>query len=183
MQDLEDKLAKATDAKEIATLKKSRADLIEQALPSLKETADRQLWTRQLIDTLSEGVQTGSNPDGLTRLKELEKKLADGTDKELASYACFSAMTAEYIKAQSSGDDFTKTQAKWLADLRAFVTANPKSPETADALQHLAIDAEFAAKEDDAKKLYGQISAEFPQSQRRQEGRGVDSPGSIRWAS
>jgi hypothetical protein len=164
LQEIEAKLAKATPA-EVAGLKKQRADLIERALPTLKETSDRVLWTRQLIDSLSEGVQTNTYPEGLTRLKDLEKKLALGSDKELVSYARFSAMTAEYILAQSdSKADFTKVQSTWLENLRGFVKEHPKSSETSEALLHLAIDSEFAGKEDDAKKLYAQIATEFPQS-------------------
>ena len=140
--------------------------MIEKALPTLKEAEDRVLWTRQLIDTLSEGVQTGTNPEFLARVKELEKKLADGTEKDLIPYARFSSMTAEYILAQSDPKaDFTKVQSNWLEGLRAFTTAFPTAMESSEALLHLAIDSEYAGKEDDAKKYFTQISTQFPTSQ------------------
>lgn len=166
LQALDAKLQTATSTAELSTIKKQRADLIERALPTLKEAEDRVLWTRQLIDTLSEGVQTGTNPEFLARVKELEKKLADGSEKDLIPYARFSSMTAEYILAQSDPKaDFTKVQSTWLEGLRAFTTAFPTAMESSEALLHLAIDSEYAGKEDDAKKYFTQISTQFPTSQ------------------
>lgn len=163
LQELDAKLGKATTKEELAAIKKQRADLIERVLPTLKEAEDRNLWARQLVDTLSEGVQSGTNPEFLARLTALQKPSLDGSDKDIASYARFSAMTAEYILSQNDPKgDFTKIQAKWLDDLRAFVKEFPAAAETPEALLHLAIDAEFAGKDEDAKTLYTQIGTQFP---------------------
>lgn len=163
LQELDAKVAKATTREELATIKKQRADLIEKALPTLKESEDRVLWSRQLVDTLSEGVQSGTNPDFLTRLAELQKFLLNTNEKDVASYARFSAMTAEYILAQNNlkDNDFTKVQSTWLENLRGFIKEFPTSPETSEALLHLAIDSEFAGKEDEAKTYYNQIATQF----------------------
>src|SRR5678815_3438070 len=113
--------------------------------------------------------RSGTNPEFLARLKELDKKLSEGVDKEankeLLPYARFSLMTAEYIKEQNNPKgEFVAVQTKWLEDLRSFVKAFPAAPESGDALLHLAIDAEYSGKEDEAKKLYGLIVTQFPQS-------------------
>lgn len=164
LEDIDGQITKATDSKQLAVLKKKKCDLIENAVAGLTKPEDREIWIRQLIDTCAEGAQTNSYPDGLARLKDLEKKLT-GNDKELAPYCRFSVITSEYMSAMNGPDgakDFNKIQAKWIDDLKLFVGAYPKSKEAADALSHLAIDSEFSGKEDDAKKLYNEIATNFP---------------------
>ncbi|MCE9605001.1 MAG: redoxin family protein [Planctomycetia bacterium] len=166
LEENEKKTSQASDAKQLAALKKERADLIEKNLAGLDKAEDREIWIRQLIDTCSDGAQTGSYPEGLARLQELEKKLAVGNDKEHVPYARFSIITSVYMSAMNAKDaNFNKTQGEWLDNLRQFVKDFPKSKEAAEAISHLAIDSEFAGKEDDAKKLYTQIVQEFPKEQ------------------
>jgi len=162
LSDVEKEIDAERDPKKLALLKAKKADIIERALPGFEKPEDREIWIRQLIDTLGEGAQTGTYSEGLPRLVALEKKLAGGTDKALAPYARFSVITAEYMAAMTAKEDFNKVQAAWLVGLRQFVKDFPTSKEAADALSHLAIDAEFAGKEDDARALYKQILAEFP---------------------
>lgn len=172
---IDEETTKTNDPKQLAALKKRKCDLIENTLLGLTKPEDREIWIRQLIDTCAEGAQTNSYPEGLSRLKDLEKKLA-GNDKEHAPYCRFSVITSEYMSAMNGPDgakDFNKIQAKWLDDLRAFIDAYPKSTEAADALSHLAIDSEFAGKEDEAKKLYGQIVSNFAGTSTAAKGAGA----------
>lgn len=164
LAEIDEQITKTNDSKQLAVLKKKKCDLIENAVAGLTKPEDREIWIRQLIDTCAEGAQTNTYPDGLARLTALEKKLA-GNDKENAPYCRFSVITSEYMSAMNGPEgakDFNKIQAKWLDDLKLFVGAYPKSKEAADALSHLAIDSEFAGKEDDAKKLYTEIATNFP---------------------
>jgi peroxiredoxin len=161
---LDEEIGKTNDPKQLAVLKKKKCDLIENALAGLTKPEDREIWIRQLIDTCAEGAQTNTYTDGLARLKDLEKKLI-GNDREHAPYCRFSVITSEYMSAMNSPEgakEFNKIQAKWLDDLKLFVKDFPKSKEAADALSHLAIDSEFAGKEEDAKKLYTEIAVNFP---------------------
>lgn len=175
LDELDAKIEKAASKDERSAAKTKRADLIEQLLPTLKEDEDRALWTRQLVDTLSEGVQTRTNPDFLKRLKDLEKKLSDDGRKELVPYVRYGTMMSEYMLATSDpqGGDFVKIQAKWLEDLQNFVKEFPSAVESADALLHLAIDAEYSGREDAAKQLYSAIGAKFPQAAQAKKATGA----------
>jgi len=174
LDELDKKIEKATSKDERTAAKKQRADLIEQLLPTLTVAEDRALWTRQLVDTLSEGIQTQTNPEFLKRLQDLEKKLNDEGRKELAPYARYGAMMSEYMLAASDPNGkFVEVQAKWLENLQGFVKAFPTAVESADALLHLAIDAEYSGKEDDAKKLYSVIATQFPQAAQAKKATGA----------
>jgi hypothetical protein len=108
------------------------------------------------------------------RLKELEKTLINQERKELVPYARFSGMMAEYIVATSAPNaPFVDIQAKWLEDLRNFVKEFPTANESAEALLHLSIDAEYSGKEDDAKQLYGVIASKFPQAPQAKKAAGA----------
>jgi hypothetical protein len=159
--------ADPADTAKVAPIKQQRVALIEKLLPSLKEKDDRVLWSRQLIDTLAEGVSSGTNPDYASELARIEKKLADGPDSELATYAKFSAMTADYIRQTSdpaAAQKFNVIHEAWLKALDGFVKAHPKAPEAAEALLHIAIDAEFAGNEQAAIGHYTTITSNFPQA-------------------
>ena len=121
-------------------------------------------WTRQLIDSCSEGAESRAYPEGHHAAEGLRKEApADGADKDLVAYARFRSMTTEYMIAQSApGADLNEDPSGWLDSLRTFVKDFPTSSETPDALLHLAIDAEFSGKEQEAKELYTQIVTQFP---------------------
>ena len=159
----------AGDAAKAASLKKQRVAKIESLIPGLKAKEDRVLWTRQWVDALAEGISERTNPEFQDELKRVEKKIADGSEAELATYARYSGMTANYIAqtndpANGNANNFPAIHKAWLDALDAFVKANPKAPETPEAMLHLAIDAEFAGKDKEAIDLYTQIAKDFPQA-------------------
>jgi len=161
-----DAAAQKAETEKVKKLKVERVALIEQLLPNLKEKEDRVLWTKQLVDTLTEGLTSNTNPEFDAELKRIEKKVAGGLDSELATYAQFSAMQAEYIRQTSApnANNFQAIQDNWLKTLNAFVTANPKAPETAEALLHLAIESEFAGNQQVSIGHYTAIQTNFPQA-------------------
>lgn len=158
--------ARASTPKEQARLQAQRADLLEQIAQKADRPEDRVLWLRQLADTVSAAVQSGSYPDGAKRLKSLFERLqkTEGSE-DLAAYVRFRQLTADYgLSLQAEKADFGKIQSEWLKNLETYVKDYPDGPDTSEALLQLAIAQEFAGQEAEAKKWYGQITKRFPQT-------------------
>ena len=153
---LDAKIAKAT-GKDLSKLHAERADLIEKFAEALSGE-DRAMWYKQLADSVSVAAQADAYPEGVERLKVLSEKLAK-SDGELASYVFFRHLTADYYSKIQHTTDYPKVQEEWLANLKKFVEAYPKSNDAAEALLQLGIAEEFAGNEENAKKWYGQASA------------------------
>ena len=118
---------------------------------------------------LSAAAQSGNYPDGIERLKALLEKLeGSDTDKNLVAYIKFRQLTTSYVLSlQAAKADTAKIQAiqaKWLKTLENFVADYPTAPDSAEAMLQLAISHEFGGQEDDAKRWYGRIVAEFPEA-------------------
>ncbi len=62
----------AAGPKALADYNRKRADLLEELAGLARTDAEREQWTKQLIDGLTAAVQTGQFPDGLARLKKIE---------------------------------------------------------------------------------------------------------------
>jgi len=144
----------------------SRADLLEKLADGAENEQDRGQWVRQLADTVSAAVQSGTYAAGVDRLKDLHGRLgAKSEDAELASYVQFRSMTAAYSQSlQKPGVDFAKVQEQWRKDLEDYVAANPKTADSAEALLQLGIAQEFAGEEDNALKAYDNILQNFPKT-------------------
>jgi thiol-disulfide isomerase/thioredoxin len=143
-----------------------RAELLEKMADAAKTPEDRAMWLRQLADMISAAVQSGESADGAERLKALFEKLEKSdADKALASYVKFRQLTADYVLAmQAKKADYSKIQAEWLKTLEKYINDYPTAADTAEAMLQLAISQEFVGQEDDAKKWYGRIVKEFPDS-------------------
>ncbi len=142
-----------------------RAELLEK-IASEADDEQRPTWYRQLADTLSAAVQSGSYPGGIERLNALHEKLAaNDKDDQLAFYVQYRALTAEHSQALSDPDgNFAQIQAKWVADLKKFVEAGKKNPDSADAMMELAMAQELNGNETEALHWYEQLIKEFPKS-------------------
>ena len=68
------------------------------------------------------------------------------------------------LSLQAPKADFAKMQAEWLKTLEQYIADYPAAPDAAEAMLQLGIAREFAGQEDDAKKWYGRIVQEFPDS-------------------
>ncbi len=142
-----------------------RADLLEKIAAAAKTPEERGMWLRQLADMVGAGVQMGTCPDGAERLKKLFEQVSADKDKGLAGYVKFRQLTADYVLSmQAPKADYAKIQSEWLKTLEQYVGDYPQTPDAAEAMLQLAISEEFAGQEDDAKKWYGRIVAEFPDS-------------------
>jgi thiol-disulfide isomerase/thioredoxin len=155
----------AADPKEQGTIAAQKAAVMQEIASIVTTPDDRAQWIRQTADFISATVQQGIWPDGVDRLAELHAKLAkDPAGEELAAYAEFRHLTAQYGAALAKGEQFDKVQATWLANLEKFVKDHPKSADTAEAMLQLAMAQEFAGQDEEAKKWYGEIRTSFPDS-------------------
>jgi peroxiredoxin len=137
-----------------------------QRLAAIAQEKDRDQWYRQLADMLSVATQTGSFPQGLERLDQLQKSLAEaGASDDAIAHAVFQRMWAEYVTTlREPGGETAKVQEKWLQDLQGFVGKYPKSSDAADALLQLGSYQEFAEKTEEATKWYKQLVTDFPKA-------------------
>lgn len=164
LESIDGKLARATDAKEVAVLNERRADVVERLVASATTAEERDTWTRQLVDTVSVAVQSGAYPDGLVRLQKLAKTLAQskGSQSEaLRAYTEYQLIGTEYIARQSPDADFAKIQEWWLDELNDFADRYPNARETAQAKLQLGLSKEFEDQEREALGYYKEVVRDF----------------------
>jgi hypothetical protein len=146
-----------------------------QKLSEITPARDRDQWVRQLIDVLSVAITSGSYPQGVQQLEELQKKLTDaGADADLIAHAVFQRLWSQYSLSQrDTTADPAKSQAKWLEDLQAFVGQYPKSTDAAEALYQLGFYQEIFAKPEDSAKWYKQLVETFPNARPAEKAQGA----------
>ncbi|MBP89704.1 MAG: thioredoxin [Planctomycetaceae bacterium] len=166
LEKIDEQSAATTSTATLATLNRSRADVLEKIAAQATKLEDRMNWVRQFADTVSAAVQSGEYPKGIQRLESMMSKLAKDKDaSSLVPYVKFHHMTAEYgQKLQKPNADFVKIQGQWVKDLEAFVKAYPKSESTPDVILQLAMANEFSGKESSASKWYSKIISDFASS-------------------
>ncbi len=141
-----------------------RADLLEKIVGEVK-AEDREPWIRQVADSLSTAAQAApaTETTPMTRLQSLVKQIMQALPgSNLAAYATFREMQAEYSQKIMKAEKFEKVQQEWAESLAKFVQTYPKSDDTADCLLQLGMVHEFLNKEVEAKNWYGQIVKNFP---------------------
>ncbi len=143
-----------------------RASLIEKLLPLLAAN-EREGWFRQLLDNYVAAARRSDDNDTLaiSRLRQLKAQVErQDPQSKLAGYATFRLIWAEYgsklVGAPAS--KAASLQAKWIEKLGEFVKAYPRADDTPDALQQLAMAAEFAGNTKTAQQYYQQIATSFP---------------------
>jgi len=177
---------RAASPQDQARYNAQRADLLERIAQDADKPEDRVMWIRQLADMVSAAVQSGGYPEGVTRLEKLLERLKQNPgDMQLAAYVRFRQLTAEYGLAvqNASAADFVKIQEDWLAKLQQYAADYPNAPDTAEAMLQLGIAQEFAGEEEEAKKWYSRVVAEFPSSTQSAKAAGartrLDSVGKV----
>ncbi len=162
LQKLDDAIARAPGREAQGRLNDQRADFFEQIIKEI-DAKERSQWVRQMADTVSAAVQSGTYPKGSERMKRLAAALEKNkSDLDLAAYVEFRAMTSEYVLAlQGPNPEFSRVQGEWLKTLEKFVDKYPKAPDASDAMIQLGIAEEFAGHEDAAKHWYREITVNF----------------------
>jgi thiol-disulfide isomerase/thioredoxin len=161
-----------------------RIDLIRKLIEQAKTAEERNLWMRQLTDTLSAAVQTGKLPDGQKRLQAILDQAKRDNDTNFAAYVKIRMLSAEYAQAISAKNaDISKVQADWAKNLEQFVADYASSPDAAEALLQLGIAREYAGQDDEAKKCYERIARDFSESTQAKKATGavrrLDSVGKV----
>ncbi|MDZ7617734.1 MAG: redoxin domain-containing protein [Patescibacteria group bacterium] len=167
LEGLDREAAEATTEEAQAQHTMQRADLVEKIAQSAQNPQDQSMWLRQLADMISAAVQMGQCPNGVERLDALHKRLSEQeTNADILAYIRFRQHSAEYSLAiqQPGTKNFQAVQEKWLENLRAFVEEYPKAADAAEAMLQLGMAHEFSGEDEEAKKWFGRVVAEFPNS-------------------
>jgi thiol-disulfide isomerase/thioredoxin len=178
LEEVDQKLLKATTPGEQAKLNALRADVIQRLIEAMPEN-QRDTWIRQLADTVSAATQSGQYPGGVARLEDFFKQIdRQSDDATLRGYVKFRWISAEYGQRirDSMNDknaDIAKIQTKWLGDLTDYVREFPRTPDAAEAMLQLAIAEEFALRDSEAERWYRRIVSEFPKDRRAEKAAGA----------
>lgn len=148
------------DPDEQGELNKQRVDVVEQLIAASSDRSERETWMRQLVDTVSVAVQSGSYPGGLQRLRRFADELPQ-SDKEMQAYVRLQVINAEYMQKQTPDADFAKVQDWYLGELTEFVDSYPQTSEAGQALLQLALSKEFEEQDEEALEHYQRIVKSF----------------------
>ncbi|MBW3540197.1 MAG: redoxin domain-containing protein [Planctomycetes bacterium] len=149
----------AADAEALGRYNAKRADLLQQLVAVSRSEAEREQWTRQMVDGLAAAVQTGGYPAGLKRLETIEADLARASGRsDLAAYVKYRRMLSRYSldlqSAAASTEERQKLQEAWLAQLEAFAKEHPQAEDVPAAMFQLAMAQEFAGNLKEARRWY-----------------------------
>jgi hypothetical protein len=162
LEQLEKRLVSAKAADQ-GRMNAQRADLLDKIVP-LAPAADREIWVKQYAESVATAIQSGNFPDGIRRLQTLLTSVAQQPGGEaLSPYIKFRLLTAQYNYDIGQKDaNYEKVTGKYQDDLKDFVSTYAKSPDAAEAMLQLAINAEFSGKTEDAIGWYTRITTDFP---------------------
>lgn len=145
----------------------NRTDLVFKIYRLADSDEEKQSWMKQLIDGLFASIQTGADPDGVTRLKSIETDLRKSSGKSpLISYVAYRRLSAEYTVdlSKAETDERANVQKKWLEALEEFIKDYPQADDVPDAMLQLAMNDEFMGKAKEASGWYQRIVKEQSKS-------------------
>ncbi|HEY1067202.1 MAG TPA: redoxin family protein [Pirellulales bacterium] len=158
-----DKVTQAAEQSNDPKLHAQRADLIEQLIAEAQTPEEKTAWAKQAADLISAAVQTGQYPDGIARLQALSTKMKTAGNENLAAYADFRGILADYAVTMSKPDaKFDEVQKTYIANLEAYLAKYPKSEDASDALLQVGMTYELSGEEEKAKSWYERAGNEAP---------------------
>ena len=160
LESIDRELAAASKPDVKAELNRRRVDVVEKLIATSSDATERETWMRQLVDTVSVAVQSGTYPTGLERLKKFSSELG-ANDRSMQPYADYQILSTEYMRRQTPDADFAKVQEWFLEELTKFVDLYPESPEAGQALLQLALSKEFEEKQTAALEYYAKVAKTF----------------------
>lgn len=162
LQDVDEKLLAREGDLEV--LNAERADILEKMVVEAPNEQERQQWIQQMADTVNAAAQTGEYEGGVQRLIDFAQRLkAEGAADNDVAYVSYRALEAQHRVAMLDAEEgeFDKIQQRHIESLEGFVEDFADSPEAAEAMTQLALDAEFSGDSDRAKEWYTKASRSF----------------------
>ncbi len=146
----------------------ARADVLTKLRAAAQSDDEQAQWTKYLADSLAAGVQGGTYPEGISRLKELDADLRKTAPASpYLPYVEYRLEAGEYSLALRDADNEgrQKLQDRWVKYLEKFVLDHPKADDAPDAGLQLAIAHEFNGKIDAAREWYEKLVKEYAATQ------------------
>jgi thiol-disulfide isomerase/thioredoxin len=144
-------------------LNAERTTVMMRLIQATRGTEDMGSWIRQFADSVSSAAQTGTYPEGLEKLKELEEtlpKLPGGEEQQ--AYVAFRVISTENIVQMSSPKaNIALIQDQYIQNLEKFAEKYPESPEAAEAMIQIGVNYELNRDEAEAQKWYRKIATNF----------------------
>ncbi len=154
----------------------SRANLLAKLARAVTDPSEQEQWTRQWADTLAIGAETGSHPQGLQQLIQMETNLRKSSPKSnLLPQLAYRRLRADYSVRLStaSNDKRPEVQKWWVGELQKFTADFPTAETTPDAMLDLANTHEFNGNLAEARKWYAALSQKFGATVSGQRGTGA----------
>ncbi len=141
----------------------ARAAILEKCVARTKN-AQQLPWLKQLIDSYAAAIEAApENKDTLETLNAWQKAIESGA-AETKAYIAFRKVGADYaVRRKDAGTDsakLTKVEMARKDDLEAYIKNYGTTIDAADAMMQLAMSAEFANAETNAKSWYERIIKE-----------------------
>lgn len=137
------------------TLNAKRAEILEAIFDESNSLPEKETWARQFADTVSNAVQNKEYDDGISRLQAFESKVASISETGQA-YVAYRIISSDYSTkvATASNSEVAEVQTNYLKQLEDFVSKYPDSPDSAEAMIQLGLNAELQNDVDAANKWY-----------------------------
>lgn len=175
LQKLDEKPPATDDLKALAKYNNARADLLIKIFNLAESEEEKTQYMKQLVQGLSAMVQTGAFPQGLDRIKDIEKSVRKSSSKTLIPYVTYQRIFAEYTVdlQKAKAEARSEVMQEWLKGLETFIKEYPDAEDVPDAMLHLAMNDEFMGKAKEAKAWYEQIVKEYEKSAAANKARGA----------
>jgi hypothetical protein len=154
-------LAPADNKKLQAEWHVTRVKILYEVVAASTDPAGKLVYQKQAVNDLCEAIKTDLYPEGFGVLN----KLVAGGGK-IGAFAQNRKILVEFdLEADQPGADLMKLQKASLAKFEAFLTDFPKSDEEPEALLQLGNVNDFNGDEADAKKWYGRLAKDYPETE------------------
>ena len=147
-------------AKAMAQWHLDRIEILREVILKAKDEDERLGYYKQVIHDLAESYKSGLYPQGVQVFDRLIKQ-----GGKVGSFAEYRKILAEFdLDADKPGANLLEAQESTLKKLEGFLEANPKADEIPDVLFQIANVNDFNANEEQARKYFGQLAKDYPDS-------------------
>jgi thiol-disulfide isomerase/thioredoxin len=148
------------DKTKLAQFYHDRIPLLNKLVELTTNPDEKLVYSRQIADSLAAAYQTGLFPKGAELLDKLAKQ-----GGKIESYTQYRKLLAENaLKAEEGGNPIA-VQKDLYEKLEQFIHTYGKSDEAPEALFQFASLNEFNGDEEQARKYYGQLVRDFPNTE------------------